>query len=131
MKLHLQRVHLAAAFVVAVGAMFAACGGDDEGPVDGDGTFTGTIHIQDNRFSPANVTITAGESVTWRWDGNNSHTVTHGTSPTVPPDAQKLFDTPEQSSGTFVFKFDNAGTFAYFCRPHFSMGMKGAITVQP
>lgn len=131
MKLHPQRAHLAALFVAAVGALFGACSDDDEGPVDGDGTFTGTIHIQDNRFSPANATITAGDSVTWSWDGNDSHTVTHGSSPTVPPDAQKLFDVPERSSGTFGYRFDTAGSYPYFCRPHFNMGMRGTITVVP
>ena len=131
MRLHSHRAMLAAALVLAAGSLIVACSDDDEGPVDGGGTFTGTIHIQDNRFSPANATISAGDSVTWSWDGNNSHTVTHGTSPTVPPDNEKLFDTPLQSSGTFGYRFDTAGSYPYFCRPHFSMGMKGTITVQP
>ena len=127
-----MRIHrsiLAISFSAMLALLNAAC--DDDDPVTPPEEFNGTIHIVDNRFSPAAVTIDVGDSVTWSWEGNNSHSVTHGTSPTVPPDIQKLFDTPIQSSGTFGYRFNNSGTFAYFCRPHFDMGMKGTITVTP
>lgn len=126
-----HRTILALGLAAMLAMLASACSNDDSsGPVD-DGTFTGTIHVLDNRFSPSSVTIAVGDSVTWRWEGSNTHTVTHGTSPTVPPDDQKLFDSPFQSSGTFGFRFNNPGTFAYLCRPHYSMGMKGTITVTP
>jgi plastocyanin len=130
MTLRTHRYIRVSTIVLGLGIMFAACS-DDDSTNPPPGNFNGTIHVQDSRFSPANVTIEPGDSVTWVWDGSLSHTVTHGTSPTVPPDAQKLFDTPLKTSGTFGFRFNNAGTFAYFCRAHFNMGMKGTITVQP
>jgi plastocyanin len=129
MNLRNRTTILAGALAFALAAFSGACSDDSTAPEDG--PFTGTIHVLDNRFSPANVTINAGDSVTWRWEGNNSHTVTHGTSPTVPSDPNKLFDSPLQSSGTFGYRFTGVGTFAYFCRPHFSMGMKGTVTVEP
>ena len=131
MKFPTSRIFVAGVVVVAMSALFVACGDDDD-PTDPDdgGTFNGTIRIVDNGFSPRNVTISVGDSVTWRWDGNNSHSVTHGTSPTSPPDASKLFDSPIQSSGTFGYRFNNAGTFPYFCRPHFP-AMTGSVVVQP
>jgi plastocyanin len=129
MKSHPRRIHNGV-FVLVLALALAACSDDDPAEPQ-DGPYTGTIHILDNRFSPANVTISAGDSVTWSWDGNDGHTVTHGSSPTSPPNASKLFDTPERTSGTFGFRFNNAGTFAYFCRPHYNMGMRGTITVQP
>jgi plastocyanin len=121
---------LAVAIALALGALSTSCSDDDSAGPD-EGPFTGTIRVLDNRFSPDDVTISLGDSVTWRWEGNNSHTVTHGTSPTVPPDDQKLFDSPLQNSGTFGYRFTSAGAFAYFCRPHFSSGMNGTITVEP
>ncbi len=129
-----MRIHrsiLAISFSAILAVFIAACGDDDPATPPDDTPFNGTIHIVDNRFSPSAVTIDVGDSVTWKWEGNNLHSVTHGTSPTVPPDAQKLFDAPIQSSGTFGYRFNNAGTFAYFCRPHFAVGMKGTITVTP
>jgi plastocyanin len=109
----------------------ASCGGDDAAAPEDDGPFTGTIRVLDNRFSPPSVTIAAGDSVTWRWDGSTSHTVTHGTSPDPAQDPTRLFDTPLKSSGTFGYRFTSAGSYPYFCRPHFSMGMTGTITVTP
>jgi plastocyanin len=107
-----------------------ACGDDSpsDGGGDGDGTFNGTIRVLDNAFSPRSVTISAGDSVTWRWEGSNSHTVTHGTDP---GNLGGLFNEGPKSSGTFGYRFDNAGTYRYFCLPHFSAGMTGSITVNP
>jgi plastocyanin len=129
MKSHPRRI-LTGILALVFALPFVACGDDDPTEPE-DGPFTGTIRVLDNRFSPANVTISAGDSVTWRWEGNDGHTVTHGTSPTSPPLASKLFDTPERTSGTFGFRFNSAGSFPYFCRPHLAMGMSGTITVQP
>ena len=107
----------------------ASCGSNDPAaPVDG--PFTGTIHILDNRFSPASVTIAVGDSVTWRWEGNNSHSVTQGTTPNASEDPTRLFDSPIKSSGTFGYRFTSAGTVPYFCRPHFASGMKGTVKVE-
>jgi len=119
-------------FAALLAAALIACG-DDDGttPDDDDGPFTGTIRVLDNSFSPRNVTIALGDSVTWRWDGNMSHSVTQGTTPNASQDPIRLFDSGEQTSGTFGFRFTNAGTVPYFCRPHFSADMKGTITVTP
>lgn len=129
MKSCAHRILLAGVIMIAMAAMVVACDDDDD-PTDPDGgTFNGTITVSSNQFSPANVTIDVGDSVTWRFQGGG-HTVTHGTSPTVPPNAQKLFDTPTMTSGTFGYRFNNAGTFAYFCRLHFPT-MTGTVTVKP
>lgn len=114
----------ALAFALALGA----CGGDDD-PADPDdgGPFNGTIRVLDTRFSPADVTIAAGDSVTWRWEGSMTHSVEEGTSLTNPT---PLFDSGNKTSGTFGYRFTTAGTYPYFCRPHFAVGMRGTITVQ-
>jgi plastocyanin len=127
-----MRTHLAALAVLtaSLGLFSPACSDDDStGPPDDGGTFNGTIRVLDNRFSPASVTIAAGDSVTWRWEGSNFHTVTHGTNPTTP--AVKLFDSsPAKASGTFGYRFDDPGTYPYYCDPHRTMGMTGTVTVQ-
>jgi plastocyanin len=129
--MHIRRSILAISLVTGLAMLNAACDDDDTTNPPDDEPFNGTIRIVDNSFSPADVTIGVGDSVTWRWEGNNLHTVTHGTSPTVPPDVDKLFDAPQQSSGTFGYRFTEVDTVQYFCRPHFDMGMRGTIRVQP
>jgi plastocyanin len=113
--------------------LLLACGGGGDGdPSDpDDDPFTGTVHILDNRFSPASITISAGDSVTWVWEGNNSHTLTQGTSPDPSEDPTRLFDVPERKNGTFGYRFMTAGTVPYFCRKHFYMSMDGTVTIKP
>lgn len=127
MKSHL--VTLLAAVVVA--ALIGACGGDDS-PTDtggggGGGTFTGTVSVRDNFFSPANVTIAVGDSVTWSFDGSNIHTVTEG----APGNPTPLFNSGNRNSGTFGYRFTTAGTYPYHCIPHAAQGMIGSVKVEP
>jgi plastocyanin len=125
-----HRVVLGAALALAVAAGIPACGDDSAAPPD-EGPFNGTIRVIDNRFSPSNVTISVGDSVTWRWEGSHNHTVTEGTDDTTPPIAQKRFDHGPKSTGTFGYRFEDAGTVRYYCRPHRTSGMTGTIVVEP
>ena len=81
-----------------------------------------------NRFSPANIIIAAGTTVTWQWgDGALSHNV-------VPDDGA----TPATSGpvanapNTYQFTFDTPGTYHYHCASHGGIngfGMSGTVTV--
>ena len=117
---------------VMLGAvLLASCGGGDNSTAPPqDQPFTGTIHVLDDRFSPANVTISVGDSVTWRWEGSHGHSVTQGTTPDASEDPSRLFDTGIKTTGTFGYRFTTAGDVPYFCRPHFALGMKGTVKVQ-
>ena len=65
---------------------------------------------------PANVAIRVGGEVTWYNDDTAAHTVTSGT-PNGEPDG--LFDSGLFLPGsTFTFKFDESGTYPYFCIVH-------------
>lgn len=80
-----------------------------------------------NTFSPSNVTISVNDMVRWISDSTTYHTVTSGTAP--PTDGK--FDEPLTSKGSSVcLKFNEAGTYNYYCTPHYSMGMIGVVTVQ-
>lgn len=110
------------------GFLLSSCGDDDStSPEGGDVPFNGTVRVVDNRFIPSSVTITAGDSVTWRFDGNNRHTVTEGANLGNP---SPLFDSGLMSSGTFGYRFNAAGTFPYHCQPHFNQNMRGTVTVR-
>ncbi len=80
------------------------------------------VLIDDFAFSPPEMTVTAGESVTWTFGSDpEQHTVT-------PADGE-AFDGSRQlfTDDTFVVRFDEAGTFAYLCTLH--PFMTGTVTV--
>lgn len=78
-----------------------------------------TIRITDNSFTPQNVTINAGDTVTWVNNGSVAHTATA---------TNGSFDSgtiqPGQSFGAI---FNAAGTYAYRCKFH--TGMTGTLSV--
>ncbi len=82
-----------------------------------------TVMIEDNYFSPANITVPVGTTVTWVQSGNNPHTTTS---------YDGLWDSgilPGGSGQSFSFTFNQPGTYTYFCRPHEAQGMVGSVTV--
>src|SRR5262249_15029479 len=82
-------------------------------------------------FSPASVTIDAGDTVTWHYtDMVTAHTVTSGTGPSDPA-MGALFNAPSDSMHlAFIYQFNTSGTFPYFCMPHFPLGMRGTVNVR-
>lgn len=83
------------------------------------------VSVEDNFYSPQNITVAKGTTVQWTWNGLNDHSVTSGT----PSSQTGLFDSGLHTSGTFSFTFNNTGTFQYFCLNHGTMGMVGSVTV--
>lgn len=82
------------------------------------------VSVEDDFFSPANLTIAAGTTVQWTNNGSNQHTVTSGTGS---PDG--TFDSGLLNTGkTFSFTFNSVGTYPYYCQVH-GTSMSGTITV--
>jgi plastocyanin len=82
-------------------------------------TGTTTVSIQDFFFSPANVSVPAGTTVTWVNEGNVPHTVTSD-------DGQ--FDSGVLMPGdSYTVMFKGQGTITYHCAIHPSM--TGSVTV--
>jgi plastocyanin len=70
-------------------------------------------------FSPADVEIAAGETVTWVHEGRISHSVTAG---------DDTFDSGTMAAGdVFEFTFDEPGEYPYVCIFHGNM--RGTVTV--
>jgi plastocyanin len=118
---------------LALALVAAGCGGGDDGDGGGDGGATqeqgggGTeVSMQDNQFEPANVTITAGEKVTWVNDDPVPHDV-EGSGP-----GGDFSSGPEggmAEGDTFSFRFKQRGKYEYVCRVH-APGMAGTVTVR-
>ena len=69
-----------------------------------------SVTIRDFAFAPGSVTVSVGDSVTWRNTGDEPHTATA---------RDGSFDTGNLTSGqSGSATFRKAGTFSYFCKPH-------------
>jgi LPXTG-motif cell wall-anchored protein len=81
---------------------------------------TKSVTISDFKFSPAEITIQQGDTVTWTNDGPTAHSATA---------SDGSFDTGIFSAGGSRSRtFDEAGTFAYICTPH--PNMHGTVVVE-
>ena len=79
-----------------------------------------------NKFSPGTITITVGETVTWRWaTGAVGHNVTPDNG-TIPAGEGNLFSAPHDYSYTFT----QVGTYTYHCAAH-GAAMSGTVVVEP
>lgn len=66
-------------------------------------------------FIPRTITVTAGATVTWKWDdGVVPHNVTFTSS-------NLQLASPNQHDGTFRHTFDTPGVYKYRCTIHFNM----------
>ena len=81
-----------------------------------------------NTFSPANININLGDTVTWT-NGGGSHNV-NATLATYPNNPEGFGNSINSSSWSFQHIFSIAGTYDYQCDPHTSMGMVGTVVVQ-
>jgi plastocyanin len=102
-----------------VTALGCGGGGSDAttAPSTGGGT---TVTVGNNFFSPVDVSVAQGTTVTWQWAaGDVSHNVTF----------DDLQNSPTQSSGTYQRTFMTAGTFPYHCTIHGAAVMHGSVTV--
>jgi plastocyanin len=100
--------------------LLGACGGGSDsttGPMDGQGN---TVTVGNNFFSPAELSVAPGTTVTWSWAaGAVEHNVTFD-------DGQH---SATQSSGSFPRTFSAAGTYPYHCTIHGAAVMHGTVTV--
>jgi plastocyanin len=79
------------------------------------------IAMLDNRFDPADTTISLGTTVTWTNKGRNWHSVAS---------FDGSFESGKLGPGEqFSHQFTGAGTVQYICKHHGLQGMIGSITV--
>jgi plastocyanin len=105
---------------LALAGFLSACGGGSDsttGPTNGQGN---TVTVGNNFFSPADLSVAPGTTVTWTWAaGAVEHNVTF----------EDGAHSATQSSGSFPRTFSAAGTFPYHCTIHGATAMHGSVTV--
>lgn len=85
-----------------------------------------TVQVASSTFSPANLTVMAGDTVKWQW-ASGTHTTTSGSSCS----ASGLWDASiTSSSPTFQRQFGTPGVYPYYCTFHCFVGMTGTISVE-
>jgi plastocyanin len=107
---------------MAVAAIVAALG---VGTSCGDSTSPGgnNVSVEDDFFDPDNLTVATGATVTWSWNGADTHNVTWTGAGAPAPSAT-------QTTGSYSRTFASAGTFDYFCSVHGQAVMSGTVVVQ-
>ena len=126
------------AVALVLGSLLGSCSGGDDPDGGAEAVATGeTVTIEGIAYSPAELKVPAGTTVTWTNDDDVLHTVTSGRQAEqgVPgvsdgkdarPDG--TFDGELDGAGTtFEFTFDEPGTYAYYCNVH--VGMVGEVVV--
>lgn len=79
-----------------------------------------TVEIQHDSYVPASLTVTAGESVTFKNEDDDAHTVTA---------IDGAFDSKGlDTNAAWRYTFSRPGTYRYFCELH--PFMKGTIVVK-
>lgn len=93
--------------------------------------------IQGVGFEPGMLRINVGDTVEWRNNSQDTHTVTFDPARAAEaahvslPEGVEPFDSGELAPGeTFSHTFGTAGVYHYVCRPHEDHGMIGTIVVR-
>jgi halocyanin-like protein len=147
-----RRVLLAGAAAVGGLAAVAGCtgggGDDDRDPqqqvddyLSNDDTYDGNIEDRTDEssptvavgaegngnnfaYAPSAIRVATGTTVTWEWTGLGSrHNVVH---------ENGAFDSRlvAEEGHTYQYTFESEGVFRYYCSPHETAGMKGAVVVE-
>jgi plastocyanin len=95
------------------------------------------VQMDGEEYEPAKVTITAGQTVKWKNNTGDPHTVTVvpdkallPADVALPPKAQP-FDSGTIPAGmTFAHTFTVPGTYRYYCTLHEGNGMVGEVVVK-
>jgi plastocyanin len=115
----------------------AACGGDDDGGGGGGGGSTEQsgggggagveVSMENVQFEPQDVTVKAGETITF----TNNESIPHDVHKTSGPgdDFSSGGSGEMQQGDTFELTLDQPGTYEYVCNVH-APGMTGTITVK-
>ncbi|WP_039795712.1 cupredoxin domain-containing protein [Nocardia araoensis] len=132
-------VRVVTGVALACALLLSGCGGDESGPAatttrkpagptstaqqTGDREpAAATVVVHDMKFSPAEVTVEVGDTVTWKFDDKVPHTV-QGIG-----DKAMGINSPIFDKGSWSYTFTTPGTYRYLCSLH--PDMRGSVTVK-
>jgi len=80
-----------------------------------------------NAYGPAAVRVSSGTTVTWNWVQGSHNVAVESTPDGADWGGDESIETPEYSH---EHTFETPGVYLYFCTPHETVGMKGAVVVE-
>ena len=84
------------------------------------------VWMEGHSFTPGNLEVEVGTTVTWTNQTDEVHTVTSGED----GEHDGEFNSGDVDPGeTYSYEFTETGEFPYYCIPHVNAGMTGTITV--
>ncbi|WP_137725421.1 plastocyanin/azurin family copper-binding protein [Prescottella subtropica] len=107
---------------IALAASLSGCSSDTgrDVPADpGDGL---TVTVKNMTYSPASLTVSVGDTVTWVFDDRGTPHDVVGLG-----DAKSVLRSPLLQTGTWTYTFTQPGTYDYTCSLH--PDMLGAVVV--
>ncbi len=119
----LKNIFFFSGLVLFTGTIFSACqktASPATSSTPAQTQTTSSVRIQNFTFTPNNIQVKTGQSVTWTNDDTTAHTITsdNGT-----------FDSGNVGqNGSFSFTFTKAGTYNYHCAIHPSMTGQVVVT---
>ena len=81
---------------------------------------TKNVEVVDFDYRPGSVKIAPGDTVNWTFSGEAPHTVTAD---------DDSFDSGEMTTGEFSMRFDEVGTYRYYCTLHGGPGGEGMSAI--
>lgn len=126
----MRRVSLA--LIVPVALALAACDSNNSTGIIGRDSVTtpnppaGAVLVENFRFRPASISITAGQTVTWTNMSASVHNVTANDASFA--SGALAVANSGNAGGSFSHQFATAGTFTYQCTIH--PQMTGTVVVQ-
>lgn len=121
-----QVLRRAALLALLAGAACSERQNDISDPAPDPAPAPGTVEValSNFAFTAPGLTVDRGTTVRWRNTTATFHTVT--------PDGHTSFQEFQTSTSGEMFdvRFDQPGTYRYFCAPHRSLGMTGVIVVR-
>ena len=126
------------AMSVLLAVILTGCSSSGSPSTESSGDANGTtVSLKSLMFTPGDLKIKAGTTVTWVNDEPITHTVTSGEVTGLDktsglrtgqkPDG--LFDENLAGSGdSFSYTFDKPGTYSYYCDIHFGMNAEIVVT---
>lgn len=116
-----------ASILLAAAALFAGCGGSDDGAdrttsgAGGEAAGSRSVTIHDYLYAPETITVPVGSTVTFTNRDSTPHTATSKQS--------GVFESGSLDTGkSGEVKLEETGTFAYYCLFH--PFMKGTVVVR-
>ena len=116
---------------VSLAVLAAATGVEAFGPPPGDVTvsqevpFKARVAVRDNYFEPRSTEVLEGGVVSWKWRGENRHSIRF----TKVPKGAARKGASTRAEGRWKRTFRRPGVYRYVCKVW--SGMRGSVTVRP